>query len=179
MFMLETERLILRDMSLDDEDDFVAMSQDPKYQRFYDEQDCKPEKYQELTRLFVSQAKEDPRGSYQLAVECKKTGEFIGTVCLRLEANQQASMGCAFSRRRQGGKLAHEAAHALADFGFSVLGVHRIYAETIGRNTPAIKMCQSLGMRQEAHLREHRFFKDQWWDTVILAILKSEWQSQS
>lgn len=176
MFRLVTERLILRDMTLADEGDFVTMSQDPKYQRFYDEQDCKPEKYQELTRLFIAQAAEEPRLSYQLAVECKKTEEFIGTVCLRLEPNQQASMGCAFSRHSQGGRLAHEAAHALAHFGFSDLGVHRIYAETISKNTPAIKMCQSLGMRQEAHLKEHRFFKGQWWDTVILAILKSEWE---
>ncbi len=39
MFKLETDRLILRNMSLEDECAFVAMSQDAKYQRFYDESD--------------------------------------------------------------------------------------------------------------------------------------------
>ena len=34
MFKLETRRLVIRDMTLDDEDAFVGMSQDPKYQRF-------------------------------------------------------------------------------------------------------------------------------------------------
>jgi hypothetical protein len=45
MFEIETKRLIIRDMTLGDEDAFVSMSQDPKYQRFYDESDCNPDKY--------------------------------------------------------------------------------------------------------------------------------------
>ncbi|MCK6264710.1 GNAT family N-acetyltransferase [Vibrio sp. ZSDE26] len=175
MFKIETKRLILRDMTPNDEPDFIAMSQDVKYQRFYDESDCDPNKYKELTYLFIAQASENPRTSYQLAVECKESSQFVGTVCLRLEDNKQASMGCAFSRASQGRKLSYEAALALADFGFSKLGVHRIYAETISKNLPAINLCKSLGMRQEAHLIEHRFFKNQWWDTVILAMLRTEW----
>lgn len=99
MFKLETSRLILRDMRPQDESAFVGMSQDVKYQRFYDESDCEPNKYRELTQLFVAQALEVPRQSYQLAVESKDSGKFIGTVCLRLEGNLQASMGCAFSRK--------------------------------------------------------------------------------
>ncbi|OEE77353.1 GNAT family N-acetyltransferase [Vibrio genomosp. F6] len=175
MFKIETKRLIIRDMNPNDESAFVAMSQDAKYQRFYDESDCDPNKYKELTNLFIAQASEEPRKSYQLAVECKDSRQFIGTVCLRLEDNQQASMGCAFSRSSQGHKLSYEAALALADFGFSELGVHRIYAETISKNLAAIKLCKSLGMRQEAHFREHRFFKEQWWDTVVLAVLRTDW----
>ncbi|PTP90861.1 GNAT family N-acetyltransferase [Vibrio splendidus] len=153
MFKLETDRLILRDMSLEDECAFVAMSQDAKYQRFYDESDCEPNKYRELTQLFVAQALEVPRQSFQLAVESKDSGKFIGTVCLRLEGDRQASMGCAFSE----------------------LGIHRIYAETISKNLAAIKLCKSLGMKQEACFKDHRFFKGQWWDTVVLAVVRSDW----
>ncbi|WP_299138432.1 GNAT family N-acetyltransferase [uncultured Vibrio sp.] len=176
MSKLETDRLVLRDMTLEDQSAFVAMSQDTKYQRFYDETDCEPSKYQQLTQLFVEQAEGDPRRSYQLAVESKESRKFIGTVCLRLEGNQQASMGCAFSRQTQGKGFPIEAAKALAEFGFSELGVHRIYAETIGDNLAAIRLCKSLGMRQEACFKEHRFFKNKWWDTVVFAILSTEWE---
>ncbi|WP_052879910.1 GNAT family N-acetyltransferase [Vibrio coralliirubri] len=176
MFKLETDRLILRDMDLEDECAFVAMSQHAKYQRFYDESDCEPNKYRELTQLFVAQALEVPRQSFQLAVESKDSGKFIGTVCLRLEGNLQASMGCAFSREIQGKGLSIEAAKALANFGFSDLGVHRIYAETISRNLAAIKLCQSLGMKEEARFENHRFFKGKWWDTVRLAVVRSDWK---
>ncbi len=39
MFILETERLRLRDMRLDDEAAFVAITQDERYQCFYSEED--------------------------------------------------------------------------------------------------------------------------------------------
>ncbi|OIQ26458.1 GNAT family protein [uncultured Vibrio sp.] len=178
MFTLETPNLIVRDMRLSDEAEFVALTQDEKYQRFYQESDCDPETYRGLTQLFVEQALETPRLAFQLAIEHKQSGQFIGIVCLRLEENQQASMGCGLSRHFQGSGLIKEAAHALMRYGFSTLNVHRIYAETISKNRPAIKLCQSLGMRKEAHLKEHRFFKNQWWDTVVLAVLQSEWQDK-
>lgn len=166
MFTLETERLRLRDMRLEDEAAFVAITQDERYQRFYSEEDGRTQKYRELTRLFVEQAGERPRRAYQLAIEQKTTGNLIGTVCLRLESDQQASMGCGMARHSQGRGLMQEAASALAGFGFASLGVHRIYAETLSRNRAAIRLCSSLGMRQEAHFREHRYFKGQWWDTL-------------
>ncbi|MGL4984835.1 MAG: hypothetical protein ACRC5N_09050, partial [Plesiomonas sp.] len=61
MFKLETTHLILRDMQPADEADFVAISQESKYQRFYSESDCDPDKYRQLTRLFIEQASEHPR----------------------------------------------------------------------------------------------------------------------
>lgn len=54
MFKIETKRLILRDMTPNDESAFVAMSQDSKYQRFYDESDCDPNKYRELKLVHSS-----------------------------------------------------------------------------------------------------------------------------
>ncbi len=175
MFRLETENLILRDMQLSDESSFVEISQDSKYQRFYSESDCEPDKYRKLTKLFIEQALETPRMSYQLAIESKQTGKFIGTVCLRLESDRQASMGVGISRQSQGHGLIYEAAKELASFGFNELDVHRIYAETISQNLAAIRLCKSLGMRQEGYYRENLFFKGRWWDTVVLAILRSEW----
>ncbi|MFM5107337.1 GNAT family N-acetyltransferase [Aeromonas dhakensis] len=179
MFILETERLRLRDMRLDDEAAFVSITQDERYQRFYSEEDGQAQKYRELTRLFVEQAGERPRRAYQLAIEHKATNALIGTVCLRLESDQQASMGCGMARHSQGHGLMQEAASALAGFGFASLGVHRIYAETLSLNRAAIQLCSSLGMRQEAHFREHRYFKGQWWDTVVFALLRSEWSHQA
>lgn len=175
MFQLKTKHLLIRDMRPEDEDAFVAISQDEKYQRFYDESDCDPNKYRELTQLFIAQAKELPRTSYQLAIEHQASGAFIGTVCLRLEGDQQASMGCGLSRYHQGQNLMIEAVQALANFGFQELRVHRIFAETISENKAAIRLCQRLGMRKEAHFHQHRFFKDRWWDTVVYAVIRTEW----
>lgn len=179
MFSIETKNLLLRDMRLEDEDAFINLTLDVKYQRFYDEEDSAPEKYRELTKLFITQAQEVPRTAYQLAIEFKKSGEFIGTVCLRLEPNQQASMGCGLARPYQGRHLMREAAFALANFGFNQLKVHRIYAETMSTNLAAITLCQQLGMRQEDLFKESRYFKGRWWDTIVLAMLRSELSQHS
>lgn len=179
MFRLTSRRLVLRDMRESDEAAFIALSQDSKYQRFYSEEDCDAEKYRQLTKLFIAQALEQPRKAYQLAIEDTQTGQFIGTACLRIEADHQASIGCGMSRLYQGSGLIQEAMIALAEFGFSELGVHRLYAETISQNLAAIKLCQSLGMVEEGHFRQHRYFKHQWWDTVIYAIRVDEWREKN
>lgn len=170
MFKLATKRLTLRDIRLEDETAFVALSQDEKYQRFYSEVDCTPEKYRELTRLFIEQATTTPRTAYQLAIDFQDI--FIGTACLRVEPERQASIGCGLARPYQGQGFIQEAMDELIQFGFNELGVHRIYAETISENRSAIKLCQQLGMKQEAHLKHNRYFKNRWWDTVIMAKLE-------
>lgn len=166
-------------MRQEDEAEFVALSQDLKYQRFYNEEDCSPEKYKDLTKLFINQSNEIPRTAFQLAVQLKESNALIGTVCLRLESDNQASMGCGLARKYQGRNLMQEAAASLTNFGFLELNVHRIYAETISVNHAAIGLCQQLGMRKEALFKENRYFKGRWWDTVVLAILRSEWNMQA
>lgn len=66
MFKLETQRLILCDTLPADEEAFVAISHESKYQRFHSESDCDPDKYRQLTRLFIAQASKHPRTAYQL-----------------------------------------------------------------------------------------------------------------
>ncbi|MGF1755441.1 GNAT family N-acetyltransferase [Vibrio makurazakiensis] len=175
MFKIETENLVLRDFKVGDSQAYVNLTRDEKYQRFYSEEDCQDSKSRMLVDLFVEKAVESPRTMYQLAITLKTTGEVIGTCGIRLEEHSQASMGCGVARKFQGTGFAKEAASALIDFGFTQLNIHRVYAETMDANRAAIALCRQLGMNKEAHFVEHRYFKNQWWDTVIVAMLKSDW----
>ncbi|KLV05298.1 MULTISPECIES: GNAT family N-acetyltransferase [Photobacterium] len=179
MFTIETRRLRLRDMQPEDTEAFVALTRDEKYRRFYHDDDCTPAHYRQLAALFMAQAQECPRTHYQLAVELKATGQFIGIACLRTEADRQAAIGCGLNRHYHGKQLMEEAADALMTFGFTQCGLHRVYAETLSANVPALRLCRLLGMRQEARFKQHRFFKDQWWDTIVMAILRNEWEQRS
>ena len=60
-------------------------------------------------------------------------------------------------------------------FGFEVMGLHRIYARCDAQNTASARVMQRLGMRQEAHFREHAQFKGRWDEELIWAILEHEW----
>jgi RimJ/RimL family protein N-acetyltransferase len=79
--------------------------------------------------------------------------------------------------RRQG--FAHEAASAMLTFGFDRFRLHRIFARTAGSNHGSAAMLRSLGMRLEAHYREHALFQGEWDEELHFAILDREWQRGS
>ncbi|WP_062267399.1 GNAT family N-acetyltransferase [Endozoicomonas arenosclerae] len=174
-FELATERLLLRDYNKGDLEDFAAMSSDSEFQRFYSEKDCSPEHWKKLLAMFISEANEQPRTNYNLAICLKSDHKLIGSVGIRLEDNRQASVGCSLNRTFQQQGIAQEAMQSILNFGFQELNAHRIYAETISENRAAIALCEKLGFRKEAEFIEHRYFRNRWWNTSILALLSSEY----
>lgn len=173
---LVTNRLILRDFTSEDQAAYLAFTADKKYQRFYSEEDCSTEKAEYLLSQFVSEPKLTFRKGYNLAIIDKQTNTLIGVCGVRIQDSQQGSVGCGLNRHHHASGLAHEAVTCLFDFAFTQLKLHRLYAETITDNKAAIKLCKSVGMREEAKLIENRYFKQTWWSTSILAILKKEWR---
>lgn len=167
-FSLTTSKLVLRDFTQADISHYVAQCQDPKYQRFYNDEDCSVKKSTELAQLFIAQATECPRAQFHLAICCKDSKQYLGIAALRLEPNQQASIGCGLKRCNQGKGVSEEAMAALVDFGFNQLNVSRIYAETLSRNKAAIKLCTNLGFSIAEERINDRYFKDQWWNTTVL-----------
>ncbi|WP_200164480.1 GNAT family N-acetyltransferase [Francisella adeliensis] len=172
--IIKTQRLVLRDFRLADTEAYCSMVNDKKYQRFYSEEDCSEEKARKLVNIFLAQSLEKCRSKYQMVIELN--GTFIGTAGLRIELNKQASIGCGVGREYQIEGYAEEAIRAILEYGFNKHNLHRIYAETISENKPAIKLCERVEMREEAVFIENRYFKGRWWSTVIMAILKSEWK---
>ncbi|NVD07948.1 GNAT family N-acetyltransferase [Vibrio sp. JPW-9-11-11] len=174
MFTIETERFRLRDFNDHDLAHYTAQCQDPKYQRFYNDEDCSAKKCRQLVELFITQANQVPRLQYHLAIEERQSGKYIGIAGLRLEDERQASVGCGLVRQHQSQGASEEAMRALLKFGFNQLNIHRAYAETISDNRAAIRLCQKIGMKAEGELIEHRFFKQKWWNTTILAIRRDD-----
>jgi RimJ/RimL family protein N-acetyltransferase len=42
------------------------------------------------------------------------------------------------------------------------------------RNEPSWRLMERLGMRREAHFRHHEFFKGEWADCFVYAMLAEE-----
>lgn len=174
---LVTQRLLLRDFTPDDFEAFYAASRDPEYNQFYSEQETTREFWETIFARILSSTSVEERLKYQLAI-CLPTGELIGTCGVRIEdlENQQASFGCAVAQPHWGKGLAFEAAQRILGFGFSMLPVHRIYAETNSENRRARILAERLGMKLDGELRHNRFFRGRWWNTAIYSILRHEWK---
>jgi hypothetical protein len=80
VFTIETKRFIICDMRRADEAELVTISQNEKYQRFYDKSDCNLDKYKELTHLFIQQPKDESRIAYQLAIEKKSVSLLVAFI---------------------------------------------------------------------------------------------------
>jgi RimJ/RimL family protein N-acetyltransferase len=177
MVTLKADKLILREFKEKDLDCYRLIRSNPDFKQYYSEEDSTIEKSDFLLKLFISQANEIPRTCYQLAIE-NEAGRLIGSCGIRIISlgDKKGSFGSELAREYWGQGFSLIASRTIIDFGFKTLGLHRIYAETIAENKAAVTLAKRLGMRLEAEFRENRFFKGRWWNTLVLAILASEWE---
>jgi RimJ/RimL family protein N-acetyltransferase len=116
-----------------------------------------------------------------LAVVETATGRMVGELMLQLTdaESRQGEIGWSLHPDAQGHGFATEAARELLRLGFEELGLHRIEAESDARNAASLRVMERLGMRQEALFVEDEFLKGEWTDSVVCAILESEWRDQA
>jgi ribosomal-protein-alanine N-acetyltransferase len=67
-----------------------------------------------------------------------------------------------------------EAAQAIVDFGFDVLGLHRIWATASPENLGSIRVLEKIGMIQEGILRQNLLVRGNWRDSVLFSILEGD-----
>ena len=51
--------------------------------------------------------------------------------------------------------------------------IHRVFASEEPRKARSLALLERFGMRREAHFRESLWFKGEWVDDVVYAILES------
>lgn len=69
-----------------------------------------------------------------------------------------------------------EALSAMLDVAFNHFRVHRVMVRCDGRSHHSVKLMQKLGMRLEAHYREHALFQGEWDEELHFALLDREWR---
>lgn len=173
---LRTERLELRLMSLGDVDCIHAWMSDPDVVRY--------QLYEPRNREVVA----EKVAEYLLSTRLEKDDDYvqpaivldgvvIGAIYFKLDSADDlaAEIGWVLRRQYHGFGYAFEAAQAMLGVGFEEVGLHRIFAELDPRNDASIALCKRLGMREEARFIENLWFKGEWADTGIYAILDREW----
>jgi [ribosomal protein S5]-alanine N-acetyltransferase len=179
---IETERLMLREFREDDWELMAAWWREPVYQRYYEERDDIDAVVRDLVGRFLHAQSQQPRRAWQLAIverDAGPDGPIIGNVGIRINNPElrEANVGYELSPTRWGRGYATEAARAILAFGFEELRLHRVWAECVADNTGSARVLEKLGMRREACFREHQWYRDRWWDTLIYAILDREWRA--
>lgn len=177
---ITTPRLILRDFVADDWPAVLGWQTDERYLRYYPWTTDRTEAdVREFLQRFIDWQNEEPRRKFQLAITLRQTGEVIGDAGIRRKdgSDFEADLGYELTPDQWGHGYATEAAHAMLDFGFRELGLHRVSAHCIADNLASARVMERLGMKLEGRFRESERFKGRYWDTLQYAILEDEWRA--
>jgi len=112
-----------------------------------------------------------------LGVRLQATGVLIGDVVLFLRSvtHRTGELGYVFAPAAAGQGYATEASRAMLALAFEQFGLHRVIARLDARNASSARLAARLGLRLEAHFVADEWFKGEWSDTLVYAMLATEW----
>ena len=167
---LETPRLILRPITLEDWPAIHAYMSDPVVTRWL------PEGLLDEAQAQAFARKHAGRFPRAVAVVGREDGQFIGHMDFHPWFGRAThELGWVIAPAHQGRGYATEAAAALMDYAFDTLGCHRVIATCQPENPASWRVMEKLGMRREAHFRRG-LYRDtgEWWDEYFYALLADE-----
>jgi Acetyltransferases, including N-acetylases of ribosomal proteins len=176
---LETDRLRLRPFERGDINAIVRYHSLPTVQRYLVRPSRDAAEVAMALDIMRSQVSlQRPGDTLTLAMTRKGDGLLMGHVCLHWSdaTAGQAEIRHAIDPAHSGNGYLSEALSALLDLAFGHFRIHRVFCRSDGRNHHSIKLMQNLGMRLEAHYREHALFQGEWDEELHFAILDREWQ---
>lgn len=115
---------------------------------------------------------------YQLVIVQNQDQKVIGDIGVHFTdaTNQQVELGFTLSNLHTGQGFAYEALQGLIQHLFTALNKHRIFASVDPANVKSMTLLERLGFRKEAHHIKSLWFKNQWVDDVIYAMLQGDWK---
>ncbi len=162
---LETERLFLRPLSMDDLDLLAGFYADPEVMRYIGPGGVadRERSRQSLERMLAGFEAE---GYGQLAVERREDGVFMGrcglllwdtaswtpTRCADAKGPVETEVGYLLGRDYWGHGYATEAALAVRDWAFSNLELERLIALIYAENSRSIGVARKLGMEPDGEV---------------------------
>jgi len=149
--ILETERLVLRHLTMDDLDALFALYRDPEIRKYFPDgtltyQETK-EELEWIIDVYYGQY-----GFGLWATIHKETGEFIGRCGLlpwTIEGQLEVEVAYMLAQAYWGQGLATEAARAIADYAFAHLQVPRLICLVDPENKASGRVAQKIGMTLE------------------------------
>jgi RimJ/RimL family protein N-acetyltransferase len=177
---IETSRLTLRVLVPEDLGAMHAIQSREDVCRWLYWEPRSEDEVREVLERQIARTQDAPETGVSLAVELKATGEPIGQVSMTIAPeHRQGELGFTIHPDHQGRGYATEAAEAMLALAFDTYDVHRVCGRLEARNMASAAVLARLGMRQEAHLVENEWVKNEWQSEVVYALLAREWRARA
>ncbi|REE84406.1 ribosomal-protein-alanine N-acetyltransferase [Paenibacillus taihuensis] len=172
---LESSRLILRRITLDDAEDIFDYAVDAQVSKYTSWEQHRAIEDTHSFIHFTMQKYENNQPSDWGIIE-KKTNKLIGA-CGWVYINEnhgRAEIGYVLSRKYWNQGYMSEVVNQILGFGFGELDLNRIEARCFAENTASERVMQKTGMQYEGLLREQMIVKGRKVDIKMYSILKRE-----
>lgn len=151
---IETERLVIRPYALTDIDEIHAVVSEPDFYQFIPEEIPSRDGVQRIVEWSNScNQKNTPIKIYKLnlAILDKQTQKLIGYCGLGPnDVNEnEIELYYGISKLYRGQGIGYEVAHALIQYGFNKIGLHKIVAIVHPENIASRKIVEKLGMNND------------------------------
>ncbi|SMP59267.1 GNAT family N-acetyltransferase [Anoxynatronum buryatiense] len=177
---IEAERIILRKFKEADAEAFLTYRSNPLVALYQGEgwENYKHEQAVAFVKEQMNFEPDIPDTWFQIAVELKDTGKLIGDCAIHTlpHDTNQVEIGFSLDPLYQNKGFGTELVKCLLEYIFNVLNKHRVIAITDTRNKNSIKLLERIGMRLEGHFIKNLWYKGEYTDEYLFAILKEEWQ---
>ena len=115
-------------------------------------------------------------------IVARETGQLIGSTGLdQIDfQNQSASFGIMIGEKSEWGKgYGTEATALVVQYAFGELHLNRVQLHVYEYNLRGIRVYEKVGFRREGALRQEHVYDGRFWDTVVMAILREEWEKMN
>jgi len=149
-FIIETDRLLLREFILDDAEKFYQLNLNPNVIKYTGNAAFKSI---EEAKSFLENYNDYKTNGYgRWAVINKESNEFIGWCGLKYgELENETDIGFRFFEEEWNKGYATESAIACLKYGFEVLKLNRIIGRAMKENAASIKVLEKIGLIYETN----------------------------
>ncbi len=177
--MLAGKLVCLRPLDMSDLEDYVRWFNDHEVTRFL------------ASRYFMTRLAEeewlrarttrpDWSSNLFLAMDTRAEGRHIGSVGLHdiSPEERKATFGIAVGEKDCWDRgYGTDATLTILRFGFEEMNLNRVMLHVDERNARAIACYRKCGFVEEGRMRQDRYAEGRYWDTLIMGILRPEWEA--
>lgn len=171
---LQTERLVLRQITDEDLNEIYNIYSNELVTKFYN-LDAFTNLDQAKRIVELSQKRFSEKTGIRWAICFKNNTEILGTCGINsFVPNGKAEIGYDLKPEYWGKGIMYEALTVMLNHGFNNLFIHRFEALVFVENESSMKLLKNHNFYQEGILRELAYIKDKYQDFYMMSLLKND-----
>lgn len=174
---LSSERILIRNLTESDLDDFLSYRSDPEVTKF---QNFDVYDRDKATEFILSQKDKafGIEGEWlQLGIILLSEKKLVGDCAVKITGDS-SEIGCTISREYQKKGIAKETVLLLMKYLIDECNIQKIVETTDEENIASQKLLESIGYKKDGLLINNCFIKGKWCNDIQYSMTKEDWQKK-